>query len=435
MKFFLLFIAITALSCAQKTKNNNNEPVTAQDVVDTISEVEEVAETFSEQTNYSKNFKEEFEQLPLKKVPVIDTTTFGSFKNNDDIKLIDATAFSLPEIYENWYVEGYNYRVISGYRLQLSDDFYTAILTITIGDNELKSVLINYTKEGAFIDSYMVSYDEMAEGQTRYTAEIDIRKIIRTYYMWPNEDANPVMETSTVKIKSDGKLEEMGIEDIFYDLISEKHNISISKQIPKLNTFKVLPYSPNEAVVLIPEIAEGNPEEMFALNSHIALVNIQGREVTHYYFESAKTNGRVSDAIRLDEIQIDIPAYSVNEETKVFEVKVKYYGSSRVNPYYQEAISLFVKDEDYLKKVLDHYSVEESRGELDGPCEGKTVSEKKTFIVENAKTNGHFDITVKNYVSETVDFEDENGECQSKETTETRTTVLKYNGLQYVEYK
>lgn len=47
------------------------------------------------------------------------------------------------------------------------------------------------------------------------------------------------------------------------------------------------------------------------------------------------------------------------------------------------------------------------------------------------KTNGYFDIIVKNKITKTKNVEDKNGECDSKETSTNRTVVLKFNGETY----
>ncbi|MCB0457964.1 MAG: hypothetical protein R2776_04125 [Flavobacteriaceae bacterium] len=433
MKQVYLLLALLSFSCNQFNKNQNTEPLSGTGTME--MEAEKAADATLNYIDDSISFKEQFEKLPLKKAPLIDTTNFNSFKDKDNYELINAEALKLPQIYKNWYVKGYEHRTISGYRLQLSDFFYTAVITSIIGNNEMQTILINYTEEGVLIDWEMVSYNERTDELTKYATEININKIIRSYYIYITEDDLPIMEVNKLKINPNGTIEDMGTDDIFYDLVSESYGIPISRQIPKLNVFKVSPYNSNEAVVIIPEIAEGNPEELFELNTHMAVIDIRGEAITHYYFESHTTNGWISDAVVLDEILVDFPAFSVNEETKPIEVKVKYYGSSRVNPYYNNAISLFIKGENSLKKILHQYSVEELSGELDGPCIGTTLSEKKTLMMEKGKTNGYFIIAVKNILSETIDFEDKNGECQSKETIKTSSTFLRYNGVQYVEQK
>ena len=364
----------------------------------------------------------------------VENTNFDSFIDEDDIKTIDSEALGLPTIYENWHLEEYHYQAVSGYRLVLSEDFYTAVLTIIVNKETLQSMLVNYTKEGTPIDSEMVGYDEKEQEWTQYNTIIKKHKIEYTYHV-ANEENLPFKNTNIVKIKSNGEMEEMNLDEIYFDLVSETYNISPENRIDKLNAFKVLPHSPNEAVVIVPEIAEGHPEEMFELNTHLAVVNLATNSLSYHYFESHKTNGWVSDAMILDAIQIDTAPYIVTENTRAFGVKLLFTGSSRANPYYGERLSLFVQKENDLQKILPHFTVEDNRAELDGPCIGTTLSEKKTLIMETEKTHGYFNITVKTTLGETIDFEDENGECQSKESTSYETSLLKFDGTTYKEHK
>ena len=56
---------------------------------------------------------------------------------------------------------------------------------------------------------------------------------------------------------------------------------------------------------------------------------------------------------------------------------------------------------------------------------------KKVLIISKNKTNGYFDILVKNKITETTNYEDRNGNCDSKEKITTTKTVLKFNGKEY----
>ncbi len=245
------------------------------------------------------------------------------------------------------------------------------------------------------------------------------------------EDASQ-MEINTLKIEDNGTLKQLTIDDVFYELVIKTLKINSKKLIPSLQAFKILPNSPNHAVVVIPEVVEGSEEEhYFSLNTHIAIVNIETKQITHQYFESSKTNGWVSDAIVLTDIIIDTAPYDVTDNIRAFGIKTHFVGSSRVNPYESENLSLFVKMEDKLQKVLANYEVLNNVGEWDGFCFGKFIKEEKILIISPQKTNEYYDFIVKNKITETNNFEDENGECDYKETITHQTSVLKFDGKMY----
>ena len=375
-------------------------------------------------------FSLEFLKLPIKNVPLIDSTSFDSFIEAEDYKNINAEAFQLPILYKNWHSKVYNFKAISGYRLELSKDFYSVVLTVKKGDNEMETTLINYDLEGNIIDSKLIAYDEIAEGLSSCISIIDSDTITQKYKYFASEFNIPVTDITVFNIDSNGKFNKLSRNsDTILDFIAKELKIENSKRIQKLETFKKLP-NDNEVIVLIPEIVEEG-EEYFVLNTHIAIYNIEMGKITHQYYESSKTNDWLSDAIRLDKIEIDTEPYLINETTRAFGVRVHYFGSSRVNPYYNQTLSLFVKENDVLKNILHNFSVEENTGEWNGSCEGEFHDEKKKLIPSDDKTNGYFDFIIKNTITETTNFETEIGDCDYNEKITRETTILKFDGNQY----
>ena len=432
MKRQYILLLLIFCSCAQKANTNSIKdtveiPSKVKDVEDAVDTVEAVA-----QTDENANFKEVLQKLKLKSVPLIDSTSFDSFIDEEDYKTINTEALKLVKIYKNWNNPNYNYRAIDAYRLNLSNKFYTVVVSVLLGDNELENRLINYDLNGSIITSEIVAYDEIAEGWTRYQSKIEAKKITIKYHVLVSDDAASQMEINTLKIEANGTLKQLTIDDLFYALVIKTLNINSKKLIPSLQAFKILPNSPNQAVVVIPEVVEGSEEEhYFYLNTHIAIVNLETKQITHQYFESSKTNGWVSDAIVLTDIIIDTAPYSVTDNIRAFGIKTHFVGSSRANQYESENLSLFVKLEDKLQKVLDNYEVLNNGGEWDGFCFGKFIKEEKILIISPQKTNEYYDIIVKNKITETNNFEDEKGECDYKETITHQTSVLKFDGKTY----
>lgn len=379
----------------------------------------------------NSSFHHEFNNLPLKKLPIIENTSFDNFIKIEGIKNINPVSFSLPLIYKNWYVKEYSFKAISAYRLQLSKDFYTAVIQISIGEKDMEHRLINYNLEGKVINSTRVAI--FTDGELEYTtskSKISQTEITMTN-QFVNKDSDYREETHTViKILPDGNLSELSENDLIFELVAKELKIDNLKRIQHLEVFELQPNNKNEAIVIIPEIVEEG-EEYFSLNTNIAIYNIEQQKVTHKYFESHKTNGWVSDAIRLDWISIDIAPYLIQENTSAFGVRVKFIGSSRVNPNFNETLSLYIKDNNEIKNVLHNFSVGDETGEWNGACEGEFLSEKKTLLVNDDKTNGFFDFIVKSIITKTTNFETEIGDCDYNEEIKREISVLKFDGKQY----
>ena len=193
---------------------------------------------------------------------------------------------------------------------------------------------------------------------------------------------------------------------------------------------KVRPNNSEETILVIPEIVEDDGSN-FELNSHILIVDTQTGDILHSYFESSKTNNWVSDAVSLEEISIDTAPYDLTENQRAFGIKVRYLGNARANPYKNETISLFVKSENSLKKVLNNYDMMDFGGDWDTVCHGQFIKEEKVLMLTENSTNGYVDISVKNTITETKKFEDENGDCDEKVTISEQNQVLEFSNGRY----
>lgn len=418
MKFhFFILILLFFYSCKKNIIEKKIESVEVESAVEAAAEPSEHTTT---------TFKEEFLKLKLKSVPLADSASFDNYTNKGDYEEINTEALKLAKVYKNWEELKSNYRAIDAYRLKLSKDFYTVVITALQSDEDIESRLINYDIEGNVIASEMVTYDSKTEDWMRTKSTIETDRITINYQYKVSK------ETGFVKIEPNGKFRMLGISDIFYELVIDELNLDRSKLIPTLMAFKILPNRPHEAVVVIPEIIEGSEEEhYFSLNTHIAYVNIENKQVLFHYFESAETNSWTSDAIVLQEILIDTAPYTITENERAFGVKTHFVGSSRVNPYESEQLSLFVVASNNLQKVLHNFEVKKGSGEINGGCNETYHLEEKTLIISKEKTNAYFNIVVNNKTTNSILFKNENDDCDEKENISTKTLVLKFNGKTY----
>lgn len=194
------------------------------------------------------------------------------------------------------------------------------------------------------------------------------------------------------------------------------------------------PNNKNETIIVIPEVVNETEEES-ELNSNILITNNQTGKITHQYFESAKTNSWISNAIFIYEIVIDTTQYKLSETKNAFGIIVKFRSQSQPNPYYSEYLSLFVKDKESIKKILDFYPVYEYSGQVNiNSCYSELEKSKSQLIINKSKTNDFFDITVKTSQSKIMHQEDENGDCEPIEIEiSSSNTILKFDGKTFKE--
>lgn len=422
MKTIYLLLALVLCSCDQVAKDKVAEAPGAIEVP--TDEVLAAADTHA--------FEETFLKLALKQLPLVDNTSLHSWADSDHKQGIDAETFQLPSIYKDWYKESYDYRAVSAYRLALSKAFYTAVVTILQGDEVLESRLINYDLSGKLIASQMVAHDEIEGLRSWFVSNIEKDKVIQTASFYVNGDEPPNIQTETIHILENGQFKIMSLDEQIISLVISQLQLDDSKIPINLRAFKRLPNNPNEAIVLIPEIAEASEDGIyFELNTHIAIVDLTTKEITHQYFESHQTNGWISDAIQIEGTTIDTANYRVNKEIRAFGVKLYASTRSKGNPYTYTKLSLFIKSNDTLKKILNNFLVYSHGGEWDTNCAGVFFEEEKTLMMSEQKTNGYHDIVVNNKFTKSIHVADDQHDCVINNVISHPISVLKFDGKTY----
>lgn len=418
MKIQHILILFVLISCSQNTKEKKEIIVKVQDAVDFVIESPKKVDDVS--------FDKIINEIKTKATPLIDSTNFDNFKEIKSYNKQEVEAFKLEKLYPDFYKEGYNYNATASCKIEFSKGFHSIVLTILKGEHEMESVLINYDLNGNIIDSKVISYDEIAEGMFKVESKIEKNKITINYTEWTDEKRQ---STRIYEVKANGKLTFISEEEIMINNVIKQLGLNKQKIKADLLTYVIFG-DPKESIIVIPEIVDEG-EHYFELNSHIVIINNETQKIIHQYVESSKINGWVSDAIVLSKIKIDTAPYVVSENSRAFGVKVIYVGNSHANPYENETISLFVKSEKSLKKVLHNYDTMNNSGEWNTDCVGEFTDVKNTLSMSKEKTNGYFNILVKSNITESKAYMNENGDCDSKDTITTKTTVLKFNGKTY----
>ena len=197
---------------------------------------------------------------------------------------------------------------------------------------------------------------------------------------------------------------------------------------------KVFPNNLKETIIVIEEIVK-EEEWSSESNSHIVIINNTTGKITHTFFESSETNGWDSNAIFIDNIAIDTLNYKLNASKIAFGVKVHFRNNSQPNPYAYETLSLFTKEKNSLKKILDFYPVYESWGEVNvTTCYADFKTTVSKLSMSDVKTNGYQDVLVKKTVSQRRYQEDEHGDCTPKDSiVSTENKILVFNREVYTE--
>ena len=190
---------------------------------------------------------------------------------------------------------------------------------------------------------------------------------------------------------------------------------------------KELPNSSLESIVIIPKISELNREEgIIIMDTYVLIVEKKTGEIKNTFFEKESL---FSDAMVLEDIIIDSTDYKIGDKVRAFGIRIKYYGSSRVDPLSYESLSLFIADKEKLKQVLKDYPLFKMNGQTNGNCNGIFEQHKKIITITDNQTNGYYNLKITDSVtkSESTENDCERNIIEEKEKIE----LLKYENGKY----
>ena len=209
-------------------------------------------------------------------------------------------------------------------------------------------------------------------------------------------------------------------------------NLKLSNIHEEFYREKKLPNKPSQTLVVIPKYRTNETDNeghiFLELDAYIVIADSSTGKILYKF---VKENAWSSDAMVLTEISIDTGLYQLNEKDRAFGIRVSYRGSSNPNPYSYTDLSLFIIQNNVMKRILTNYQITRFSGEWDTRCAGESEDIFGTIDMDKNKTNGFKDLMIKNEITQTKTFNTNDG-CDEKVTTKKATKYLKYNGKEYL---
>ncbi|CAM1357591.1 conserved hypothetical protein [Tenacibaculum halocynthiae] len=194
--------------------------------------------------------------------------------------------------------------------------------------------------------------------------------------------------------------------------------------------------SNNETLIILGEV-EGAifDTDDYRLTSHIVIVNSVTGNIKNYFSENSKGNGWISNAEFIDDIRIDTKRYELSVGILTFGIITSFRTSSQSNPYRSNYLSLYTKEGNKLKKVLDNIVLDEYSGEATvnkNACYSNIKTKKNELVVRKSVTNGYHDILIEKRQCNLISEINSEGDCnQVEKECEKKTFILRYNTLEY----
>ncbi|VVE56618.1 PA3715 family protein [Pandoraea sputorum] len=191
---------------------------------------------------------------------------------------------------------------------------------------------------------------------------------------------------------------------------------------------KVWPANPSQTLAVLPLPHKGGTDDETVYDMEIVVANSQSGKVVAHRFEKAAFR---SDAIVLRSLALDTAPWRLAPQVVAFGVRAEHAGTSRVAPFSQTTLGLYVIDGAMLRKVVDNLATQTSGGQWDGNCAGSFTDTARAISVGPAGKSGYATLVVSEKTVTTTN-RPARGDCESKESTSKRPNVpIEYDGTHY----
>lgn len=224
-----------------------------------------------------------------------------------------------------------------------------------------------------------------------------------------------------------GFISAQDIDSIRLTHILKSLKIDKTKIREELCVEKKMPNAEDSYIAVIPVVVNQDQEDyVFTIQNYILITDINGN-IKNKYLDPTELN---SDAVYLRSFAIDTGLYNISAGIRAFGVKADFVGNSKPNPYASGTISMYYAEGKTLKKILDQFELDSSRGEWDTRCNGEFEDNHSYIMMDSSKTNNFTDLKIKT-VSVTTINEEIKEECNTKETSKTTYKTLKFKNGKY----
>lgn len=202
----------------------------------------------------------------------------------------------------------------------------------------------------------------------------------------------------------------------------------------RLVASKMLPYAKDKSVIVFPKYVSKSDETGYVFDAYVVVTdNLSGKILYKFYEHKAWE----SDAIMLEEISIDTGLFILNNETRAFGVRVRFGHSSQGYPSAETDLSLFIIENNTLKRVLKNYTISSYHGEFGPTCSGGYKEEMEAVIdIDKQHQSNQFNDLVISETVTTTDYlkkkhPEDDQDCDEKRKMVKKTVRMRYDGSQY----
>ncbi|MGJ8684216.1 MAG: hypothetical protein ACSHWW_06315 [Nonlabens sp.] len=361
-------------------------------------------------------FNSLLKSTPSQRLPINDQTSFDNRVTGNFLTKKELNTLQLGKIYPNLYTAGYSYKSRISYRLDISQEFETLVVTTQQGDYELETVLINYDLKGKYIDHKVISYDEIADGSNTYQSSIDENYIItKTSIHYKKHKEEPEFY----------KIDDNGIIKTIYlnEVILTQLDIKPDQVYEDFYSFEEV--SNSKTIVFLAKINKQTVDQT-DLDAYVLIVNPLTGHIEAQFMEE---NRWIIDALDIIAIEIEYNPFRVSPDSETIGLKVYYHLDIPFKLYMSNEYNVLVRNGNTLQEILRNFEVDGHHEDFDDQGNSSILENTKTIQPIEDDTSPYYNLEVTDNITEkrTLDGEiDYLVKSQEKE-------YLKYQSGRYVK--
>ena len=190
---------------------------------------------------------------------------------------------------------------------------------------------------------------------------------------------------------------------------------------------KIWPADKSKTIVVLPIPNEIEGTIYYDLD--VLLVDTQSGELIAHKWEQ---DAFYSDAVELTDFEIDTARYQLNNESRAFGVRANFRNYSRIFPFSEQTINLYVQKNEKLNLVVNKLVLKNFGGEWDDNCNAEFHSNNAALLLGKNTTNNYKDLIISYNEQKQIGKLNKKGKCVEEITKSIkRKYTLHYNGVEY----
>ena len=190
---------------------------------------------------------------------------------------------------------------------------------------------------------------------------------------------------------------------------------------------KIWPADESKTIVVLP--FPNDIKGTIYYDVDVLLVDTQSGELIAHNWQQ---DAFVSDAIELNNFEIDTARYQLNNESRAFGVRANSENRSRYVPISQQLMNLYVQQNEKLNRIVSQLMLEDSGGEWYECDNGQFRRSSVVLLLGKNTTNDYKDLIISYNEQNKIGKLNRKGKCVEKITKSTkRKYTLHYNGVEY----